>query len=250
LKFEILLKLLYDSKKLFMTITKKDIPNQQLNAIHHGPSPGIVATVFVLLFITGLVVTAIMTHGVPFPIPYGSLEASQKYYLQFADAVRINSFLQFGAAIPLGIFTAAVTSRLKFLGVTATGVNIALFGGIASALFLSLSGLAGWVLSQPGIANDVSTMHAVQLLGFAAGGVAHVTTMGLLLAGVSVTSLFGKYTPKWLAWMGLILAAISELATFGLIVPQAFILLPLARFPSFIWLIGAGFSMSRTEKAL
>jgi hypothetical protein len=217
--------------------------------VHRGPSPGIVATVFVLVFIAGFGVTGIMTQGVPFPVPFGELETSQKYYIQFANAVRINSFLQFGAAIPLGIFTAAVTSRLKFLGVTATGINIALFGGIASALFLALSGLAGWVLSQPGIANDVSTMHAVQLLGFAAGGVAHVATMGLLLAGVSVTSLFGKYTPKWLAWMGLILAAISELSTLGLILPQAFILLPFARFPSFIWLIGTGFAMSKNYKA-
>ena len=229
-----------------MTTKKEDFSSGQNSSIHRGPHPGIVATVFVLLFIAGLVVTGIMTHGAPFPIPYGPLETSQKYYVQFADAVRINSFLQFGAAIPLGIFTAAVTSRLKFLGVSATGVNIALFGGIASSLFIALSGLSGWILSQTGIANDVSTMHAVQLLGFAAGGVAHVATMGLLLAGVSVTSLFGRYTPKWLGWMGLILAGISELSTFGLILPQAFILLPLARFPSFIWLIGTGFTISKT----
>ena len=224
-----------------MSTTQSGVLNQHFK-IHHGPSPGITAIVYTLLFIAGIAATMVITNGASFPIPYGPIETSQKYYLQFADAVRVNSFLLFGSAIPLGIYTAAVTSRLKFLGVSATGVSISLFGGIASSVFLAISGLCAWVLSQPGIANNISTMHAFQLLGFAAGGVAHVVTLGLLIAGTSVTSLFGNYIPKWLAWTGLILAAISELSTLSLLFPQLSMLLPV-RFPAFIWLIGAGFTM-------
>ena len=89
-------------------------------------------------------------------------------------------------------------------------------------------------------------MHAVQLFGFAAGGVAHVVTFGLSIAGVSVTSLFGGYIPKRLAVTGLILAAIAELSALSLIFPQLSILLPV-RFPGFIWMIGAGFTMQKRK---
>jgi len=228
-------------KFYFMPTIPASLSNQHFK-IHHGPSPGITAIVYTLLFIAGIAANIVMTNGAPFPIPYGPVETSQKYYLQFADAVRINSFLLFGSAIPLGIYAAAVTSRLKFLGVSATGVSISLFVGIASSVFLAISGLCTWVLSQPGIASNMNTMHALQLLGFAAGGVAHVVTLGLLIAGISVTSLFSNYIPKWLAWAGLILAFISELSALSLLFPQLSLLLPV-RFPAFIWLIGAGFTM-------
>jgi hypothetical protein len=230
-----------NSKIYFMPTTQTEVSNQHFK-IHHGPSPGIVAIIYTLLFIAGIATTIVMTHGAAFPIPYGPLDVSQKYYLQFPDAVRVNSFLLFGSAIPLGIYTAAVTSRLKFLGVNVSGVSIALFGGIAASVFLAISGLSAWVLSQPGIADSISAMHAFQLFGFAAGGVGHVVTFGLLMAGVSVVSLFGGYTPKWLAWFGLILAAISELSALSLIFPMLSILLPV-RFLAFIWMIIAGFTI-------
>ncbi len=125
-------------------------------------------------------------------------------------------------------------------------MNIALFGGIASSVFLAISGLCGWVLSQPGIADNISTMHSMQLLGFATGGIGYVVTLGLLMAGVSVVSLFGGYTAKWLCWLGLILAGIAELSVFSLIFPQLSILLPV-RFPGLVWMIGVGFTMVNSK---
>src|SRR5947207_15987495 len=116
-----------------MPNVERDFQRTQSKAVHYGPHPGIVALVFMLLFVASLLIIKIMTNSAPFPIPYGPVETSKRYFIQFAQAVRIGSFFQFGAAIPLGIFTAAVTSRLKFLGVTVTGVSIALFGGIASS---------------------------------------------------------------------------------------------------------------------
>jgi hypothetical protein len=52
-----------------------------------------------------------------------------RYFVIHADAVRVVAFLQFGAAIPLGLFTATLVSRLRFLGIDAAGATIALFGG-------------------------------------------------------------------------------------------------------------------------
>jgi hypothetical protein len=218
---------------------------------YRGPNPGIIAIIYVILFIASLVSFAILSHGSGFPMPFGSLEKSQHIYQQFPDAIRLNALLQFGAAIPLGLFTAAVTSRLNFIGVPVTGASIALFGGIAASLLITISSLCSWVLSQPGIVNDLGLMHAVQLFGFASGGVAHVAALGLLMAGISVPCLYGKYTPKWVAWLGLILAGMAELSTLSLIVGQLTYLLPVVRFGSYIWLIGTGFTLikQRPEQA-
>lgn len=218
--------------------------------VHRGPHPGVVAIIYTLLFAVALASFSILSHGAEFPRPFGRPLASVQYiFLHFPDAVRVNALLQFGAAIPLGIFTAAVTSRLSFLGVNVTGVSIALFGGIAASVFFAVSGICGWVLSQPGIANDLNVMHAMQLLGFGCGGFAFTASLGLLMAGISVPCLFGNYTPKWVAWLGLILAAIAELSTLGLIIPQAAYLLPLVRFPSFIWMIWTGFTLTKNRPA-
>ncbi|HEV3252727.1 MAG TPA: hypothetical protein VGZ71_17335, partial [Puia sp.] len=160
-------------------------------------------------------------------------------------AIRMNSFFQFVSAIPLGLFAAAATSRLSFLGVRVTGVNIAFFGGITASILFMFSGLCSWVLSQPGISHDLNLMHAIQILGFGCGGVAFTAALGLLMAGVSIPCLLGDYSPKWVAWLGLILAGMAELSTFGLIIPQATWLLPMVRFPSFIWMIGMGFTLRK-----
>jgi hypothetical protein len=215
--------------------------------VHRGPHPGIVATVHVVLFMASLVLIIVLTKGNGFPTPYGDLQKTQQAMLQYAQALQINAFLQFGAAIPLGIFTAAVTSRLKFLGVNVTGVNIAFFGGITASLFMTVSSLCTWILAQPGVANDINVMHAIQLLGFATGGNAHVAALGLLMAGIAVPCLFGKYTPKWIAWLGLILAAFAELSAFGLIFYLAEFCLPIARFGFYVWMIATGFTLVKNN---
>jgi len=215
----------------------------QAGTFHRGPSLGALGIVFVSLFMASLVVTIIMTSGAHFPTPYEPFALAQSYFSRYADVIRISAFLQFGAAIPLGIFTATVTSRLKFIGMRVAGVEIALFGGLAASTFLALSALTGWVVSQSGMTAEAGALRALQLLGFATGGPAHVVTMGLLLAGVSVPSAFAKLIPRWQVWFGLIVAAICELSALSLVFPMAGILLPLGRFPAFIWLIGVGFSM-------
>ncbi len=216
-------------------------------SLHRGPSLGASGVVFVALFAASLAVTGVMTGGAHFPTPYEPVTLAQDYFARYADVIRIAAFLQFGAAIPLGIFTATVTSRLKFLRLSVAGVNIALFGGFAASIFLALSALTGWVFSQPGVAGEAGAMRALQLLGFATGGAGHVVTLGLLLAGVSVPSAFAKLIPRWLVWLGLIVAAVCELSALSLVFPGVSILLPLGRFPAFIWLIGAGFTMPKSR---
>src|SRR5215475_11401299 len=216
-------------------------------SFHRGPSLGALGVVFVSLFALSFVVTGAMTGGARFPTPYDQVALAQEYFSRYANVIRIAAFLQFGAAIPLGIFTATVSSRLKFLGTKAPGADIALFGGFAASIFLALSAVAGWALSQPGMAVEAGALRALQLLGFATGGPGHVVALGILLARVSVPAAFAKLIPRWLVWLGLILAAICELSALSLVFPMAGYLLPLGRFPAFIWLIGAGFTMTKSK---
>lgn len=217
-------------------------------AVHRSPPLGLLGGVFVGLFLAGFVVAATMTGGASYPTPYDPPEAARDFYGPHADVLRIVAFLQFGAAIPLGLFTATVVSRLRFLGLNVAGVTIALFGGFAASIMLAVSALTSWTMTQPGMADDLSTLRALQLLTFATGGPGHVVTLGLLLAGVSVPSAFARLMPRWLVWLGLIVAGVAELSSASLILPMAGVLLPLARFPALVWLVGAGLTLPTSRR--
>jgi hypothetical protein len=69
--------------------------------------------------------------------------------------------------------------------------------------------------------------------------------MGLLIAGICIPALVMKLLPKWLIVFGLTLGVIGELTFFSLVIPSALFLIPLTRFPSFVWLILAGFELPK-----
>jgi hypothetical protein len=140
-------------------------------------------------------------------------------------------------AIPLGLFTATVVSRLRFLGVRAAGELIAFFGGVAAAVALVISGLCSWSLGDPGLVQSAGSVRALHLIGFLFGGPAFVALFGVLVAGVSVTSGFRQLLPRWLVALGIVIAAVAELATLTLLVPQLVYLVPAARVLGLVWLI-------------
>ena len=218
-----------------------------LNNKHAGPNPGIVAIIYTLLFNAGLYFVISFTGGPHFPGPWESSETIAAYFQGHSTAVLACAFLQFGAAIPLGIFTATMVSRLQFLGVRVAGANIALFGGLMSAFNMAASALVLWVMAYPGIAHDAAVLRALYYLTFALGGVGFSVPLGLLMAGICVPAAFFKLLPKWLVVFGVVLAVIGELSALSLVIPNALFLIPLTRFPAFIWLIGAGFALPKTR---
>ena len=213
---------------------------------HRGPSLLAVAIVFTTLFVSSLVISTAIAGGQHFPSPFQ--RGASSYFAEHTDAVRIGAFLQFGSAIPLGIFTATAVSRIQFLGVQAAGTSIAFFGGLVGSVFLTLSALIQWVLSQAvGAADPVA--HALHLLAFATGGAGYVVPVGLLVAGVSVTGGLSKLLPKWLMWFGLTIAALAEASALSLIVTPTMYLLPIARFPTLIWMICVGALLPKSRRS-
>ena len=185
---------------------------------HAGPNPGMVAAVFAALFLAA----------------------------GFAGSA--GGALQFGAAIPLGIFTATMSSRLRFHGVRAAGTYIALFGGIAAAIDMLAGGAILRALSDAAVRGSEPLAGALDSLAFAFGGPGFAAPFGLLAAGVSVTAGFSGLLPRWIVVPGLMVAACGELSWLALIFPHAGFLVPLTRFCGCAWAIAAGFVLPAARK--
>lgn len=217
---------------------------------HAGPHLGALAIVYTVLFIAGL--CAVSGFGYPFgvrppwwPGPWEPPNVMVSYFSTHQAAVLFCIFLQIGALIPLGIFAATAVSRLRFLGVKAAGVYIALFGGFMTVFDGTAAGFTGWAMIHPGVAQNLTITPALYFVSFAFGGPGFSIPMGLLIAGICIPALFMKLLPKWLVVFGLILAVAGELSWLNLILPQVVFLIPLVRFPGFIWLIATGFKLPK-----
>ena len=111
-----------------------------LDNVHRGPNPGALAIVFTVLFLASLIPVTLIVAATHFPGPTQPAEEIVAYFRAESARVRVCAFLQVCSAIPLGLFTAAMVSRMRFLGVRAAGAHIALFGGIAASMFVALAG--------------------------------------------------------------------------------------------------------------
>jgi hypothetical protein len=211
---------------------------------HRGPSLVAVAVVFVVLSLGSLAVTAAMTGGGHFPSPFGPPAEARAFFASHTDAIRVAAFLQFGAAMPLAIFTATASSRLRFLGIDAAGATIALVGGTFAAAMAALSALAQWALAQPDLDGGTRALH---LLAFAAGGPGTIAPFGLLVAGIAVTAGLSRKLPRWAMWFGLGVAAAAELSSLSIAIPAGMVLLPVARFAGFAWMLTAAAILPATR---
>jgi hypothetical protein len=207
---------------------------------HPAPPLGVVGAVSALLFFAGIAVSLTLAGGAHFPSPFAPASEWSAYFPAHTDAVRWSALLQFGASVPLAIYAATASSRLRFHGVQAAGATIALVGGVLASAFLALSALLQWVLGMPEVLSSAATVRALHLLAFATGGPGHVVPLGLLVAGLAVTGVLHRLLPRWMLGAGLVIAALAELSTLCLVVPGLIYLLPLARFPALIWLVVAG----------
>lgn len=216
---------------------------------HPGPPLWLLALLYTVLFNAGLFPVT-MYGGMPYwPGPWQPAADIVSFFQTQSSRVLTCVFLQTGAVICLGLFTAVVVSRLQFLGIRAAGVYIALLGGFLTVFDSLGAGMATWTLIRPVIAQTPSSILALNYFSYALGGPGFSIPMGLLMAGVSVSAGLSKLIPKWVMILGLFLAACGELSVFHLIFPQLLFLIPLTRFPGFIWIIAVGFTLPNFRNA-
>ena len=89
-------------------------------------------------------------------------------------------------------------------------------------------------------AADPGTLAVLHRLAFVLGGPGHVPFLGLLLAGIAVTSFFARLLPRWLCAAVVLVAVIGELATLALATDALAALTAIARFGGFGALLAAG----------
>jgi hypothetical protein len=221
--------------------------NNARSAVHAGPPLWLPATMYVFLFLAGLYPVTVFGGTPYFPGPDESLDVIVNFFRLRPSAVRLCAFFQFGAAIPLGLFTATAVSQLRFLGVRAAGTYIALFGGIATAVNMLVSSAVLSVMGYPGIADQPLLIQALYRLTFALGGTGFSVPFGILVAGIAIPALIYRLVPKWIGILGMVIAIVGELSWLQTMFPQLLPLIPLTRFPGFIWIIAVGVALPRTR---
>ena len=210
-----------------------------------GPHLGILAVIFTALFILGLSFVITFTPGAPhYPNPYDPPAAITAYFREHPHDALMCMFFQFMSAIPLGIFTVTAWSRLRWLGVKAVGPSIALLGGLLTTVNMVVGCMVGWTMVFPGVAADEGVLRALYYVGFGLGGVGYSVPIGLLFAGIAVPAGFMRLLPRWVVVYGIVLGVIGEASCLALLSPGLTLLIPLTRFPGFIWMIFAGFMLA------
>jgi hypothetical protein len=211
-----------------------------------GPHAGYVAPAYVILFCAGLYPVT-MFGGMPyFPPPTASVAEMVAFFSTRHAAVLLCAFFQFGAAIPLGIYVTTVVSQLQFLGVRAAGTSIALFGGLATTIGILFGNGYLWTMSYPDISQNPTLLHALYRISFGIGGPGFSVPFGIFIAGIAVTAGLTRLIPRWLMGFGIAIAICGELSWFEMLSSKFLPLIPLTRFPGFLWTILVGFKLPRT----
>jgi hypothetical protein len=203
------------------------------------------AVTFGGLFLLGLI-GFVLADLAAYPSPFSTTTSEvEDYFRESRDPTRFNALVQLAATLPLLIYSAVAATRLRALGDRSAAPTIALAAGTASAACLALSAMTQWALSRPHTLDEGGALvRSLQDLAFAAGGPGHVGFLGLLVAAVSLAAWSGRHLPPWIAALGGLVAALSMLSILALIFDDASVLLPVARFPTFIWLLATAMALS------
>ncbi|MGZ4511263.1 MAG: hypothetical protein ACXVX6_07790 [Mycobacterium sp.] len=196
-------------------------------------------SVLCVALLSGGIAVGVGLGGV-MPLPYGPVAAVVAYVRAQPAAVRVIAVATFASSVPLAIYAATVSTRLRRLGAAAPGAAIALTGGTLAAGALGLCGLLAWTLSRPEVTADTALVRALYLLVFLVGGPGHIVALGLLVAGMAAPGLNLGLLPRPVAWAGLGIVALAESATGVLIWPDLGVILPIARVLALCWLVLAG----------
>lgn len=201
----------------------------------------LLAVVCLVLLFGGLAIGVAL--GGLMPLPYGSVTAVQHYARAQPVAIQVIAAAVFASSVPLAIYAATVSARLRQLGAVRPAATIALTGGTLAAGALALTALLGWTLSRPEVSADTALVRALYFLVFLVGGPGHLVALGLLIAAMAAPGIDDGRLPRPVAGAGLAIAALAELTTLVLVWPRLGVILPIARVSALLWLVVAGATM-------
>ncbi|WP_020660783.1 hypothetical protein [Amycolatopsis benzoatilytica] len=209
------------------------------------------AVSYVVFFLASLVVPGLLgqNRGASLVTPYSANSDVANYLAAINHGgVPVAAFCQAVSGLALLVFSGWATGYLHRLG-RAAHAALARPTGTAAAVFLLLSASTQWILSMPGIADNVAVYRAVMDLSFVAGAAVQVATTGLLTAAVSTGARSAGRLPKWLAWLGIAVAALSVLSMFSLLFKAASPFLPIGRYLGMGWFAAFAALLARKTDA-
>ncbi|WP_236971286.1 hypothetical protein [Mycobacterium haemophilum] len=206
--------------------------------------PGLGLACMGLLF--GGLAVGVALGGV-IPLPYGPIASVAMYVRAEPIAVQVIAIGTFASSVPLALYAAIASARLRQLGATSSAAAIALTGGILAAGALGLTGLLAWPLSRPEVSADTALVRAISLLVFLVGSPGHLVALGLLVASMAAPSLIRGLLSRPLAWTGLAIAALAAATILVLVWPTLGVILPVARVSALVWLVAAGALWPRAD---
>ncbi|MGV9295501.1 hypothetical protein [Amycolatopsis sp. NPDC003676] len=198
---------------------------------------GVLAAVsYVVFFLASLVFPGLLgqNRGASIVTPYSTNSEVAAYLAATSHGgVPIAAFCQAVSGLALLVFAGWSASYLHCLGRDAHA-SLARTAGTAAGVFLLLSASIQWILSLPGITDNLAVYRAVTDLSFTTGAAVQIATIGLLTAAVAT----GARIPKWLAWFGLGVAALSVLSMLSLLTKGFSPFLPIGRYLGMVWFLG------------
>jgi hypothetical protein len=199
---------------------------------------------FAGLFLIGLIGFALAdlaSYPSPLTADTGEIE---RYFRDNRDATRLNALVQLSATVPLLIYGAVAATRLRAMGDRSAAPAIAVAAGTLSAACLMLSATSQWALTRPHTLNaGGGLVRTLQDLAFMAGGPAHVSSLGVVVGAVSLAAWSTHSLPWWITALGGIVVILSGLSLLTVMFDDATWVLPIARFPSFLWLLATALAL-------
>jgi hypothetical protein len=189
-----------------------------------------------------------------FPGPTSSATDAATYFQTHAVPVLLASSLQFSAAIVLVVLVAAIVSRFHASGTRSAATYVAFAGGIVTAVDMMVSNGLLWAIVRPQVLQRAAIVAALHQVSFIFGGPGFSVPFGLFAGGVVVAARSGGALPRWVVRLGCVVATAGVLSIVSwLLLPmhvrRAILLVPLTRFPGFLWLLATGFTFRDRKPA-
>ena len=198
------------------------------------------------VFIAGLA-AGLSLADVPFPRPGADVQDVQRFFLGNAGPERINLAGQSLSALCLAGFTVSAAHLAGRAGTRARTLRAAtVAGGALATASLAASVTAAAMLTGPA-GRDEDKARALHRFLFRAGGPVHGAGLALLLGALGLAGRRTGDLPRPLTVAALTTAGVDSLAPAVLLFPQAALVIPAGRFPTFAVLGVAGVRLARAR---
>ena len=207
--------------------------------------PGALGGVLTGVSVIGGLATGLSLADAPFPRPGADVEDVQRFFQGDAGPERINVGGQFLSAASLAVFSASVARLAGRAGRGSRALQaMAIAGGALASISLAASATAAAALTA-GPGRDRHRARSLHRFLFAVGGPVHGAGLALLVGALGLAGRRTGALPRPLTTAALATAGVDALAPVVLAVPNAALLIPAGRFPTFIVLGIGGVDLAR-----